>query len=167
MNNQIAIGRFGSPYGIKGWVKVISYTDPTEKILEYLPWYIFKDNNKTPIVKVNGKRHGNNLVIQIPQCKDRDEAKTYTNLEIYIDKEQLPAPEKDEYYWIDLVGLTVFNCEGENLGRVERLFDTGANDVLLVKDEQAKERLIPYIDHVIIKVDLENQKLTVDWDSSF
>lgn len=167
MENQVAVGRFGSPYGVKGWIKIISYTDPIERILDYLPWYIVRGNTKFLLTAVKGKIHGDNLIVQFKDCQDRDIAKTYTNLEIYIDREQLPPLSDDEYYWVDLIGLQVFNREEEKLGEVVHLFSTGSNDVLIVKDDTGKERYIPYLQNVILNVDLAKKKLTVDWDATF
>lgn len=167
MSKKIVVGRFGSPYGIKGWIKVISFTDPKTQILEYKPWYIQSGDTQKVIELINSKLHGNNLVAQIAQCFDRNEAATYTNLDILIERGQLPQLSNDEYYWVDLVGLIVLNLQQELLGKVEELFSTGSNDVLIVIDDSGKQRYIPYIDNVIIDVDLAARKLVVDWDASF
>lgn len=167
MNDQIIVGRFGSPYGIKGWVKIISFTDPIQKILEYSPWIIYQGTQQRQIVQIKGKLHANGLIGQVEQCHDRDEAKSYTNLDIYIDRAQLPKLTDEEYYWLDLIGLNVENCEQEALGQIVRLFETGSNDVLVVQDESGHERFIPYLDHVVKKVDLQNKRMIVDWDSTF
>lgn len=165
-SNQIILGKFGSPYGIKGWLKVISYTDPIENLLSYLPWTVIKAGEHLVIEKVKGKVHGKNLIVQFDSCLDRDIAQTYTNLEIYVKREQLPATSEDEYYWVDLIGLTVVNIAQENLGKITGLFSTGANDVIVANDDKA-ERYIPYIKDVIQEVDLKNKRIIVDWDPSF
>lgn len=165
--NELAVGRFGSPFGVKGWIKVISYTQPIEQILNYLPWYIFKDNTKQVLKNVKGQLHGKNLIVWLPQSLDRDIAKTYTNLEIYIDKAQLPSLSGEEYYWVDLVGLSVTNQEAIELGTIESLFTTGSNDVMVVKDSTGTERYIPYIEDVVLKVDIKNKTMRVDWDAEF
>jgi 16S rRNA processing protein RimM len=167
MHNWIILGKFGKPYGIKGWAKVISYTLPIVKILDYLPWFILHDDNVELIPTAKGKLHGDQLLVKLEQCHDRDSIKRYTNLDIHIQREQLPAPAENEIYWVDLIGLTILNKEGVNLGKVERVFDTGANDVLAVKDEHGKERYIPYIDNVILNVDLNDRTIHVDWDADF
>lgn len=167
MNDRVAVGRFGKPYGVHGWIKVISYTVPIQNILNYLPWHIAKGQENIIIDRVNGKLHGERLIVKLGQCHDPEEAKAYTNLEIFITRDQLPPLQKEEYYWIDLIGLTVINKEYENLGVVKRIFPTGSNDVLIVKDNSGKERYLPYTDSVIIEVNLEEKKLLVDWDSTF
>ena len=122
MAKQVVVGRFGSPYGIKGWIKVISFTDPIDHLLDYLPWTIIKDKNHIILEKVKGKVHGKNLVVQLERCHDREMAQTFTNLDIYIDRKQLPTLSNEEYYWIDLIGLKVINQEQQELGIVKNLF---------------------------------------------
>lgn len=167
MNDTVAVGRFGSPFGVRGWIKVISFTDPIEQILTYSPWYIYKDNSWLVLDKVKGKAHGNHLVVHLNGSHDRDIAKTYTNLEIVIERQQLPALPPEEYYWVDLIGLAVVNLQGILFGKVDHLFGTGSNDVLVVEDANQKERYIPYTHQVIIDVDLPNKKIVVDWDPDF
>lgn len=161
---KIVVGRFGSPYGVKGWVKVISFTDPPAKILGYEPWVIVKSGISQSVSPVQGRMQGGNVVVQLDGCNDRDEAKTYTNIDILIEREQLPDLPNDEFYWVDLVGLTVFNTTNEMLGKVDHLFATGSNDVLVTKDESGKTHNIPYLDHVIMEVDLKGGRIIVDWD---
>jgi 16S rRNA processing protein RimM len=167
MHKRIALGRFGRPHGIKGWIKVISYTNPIERILEYKPWHIVKHEEKYLLEKIIGNVQGNHLVVQIDPSLDRDSVRSYTNLEIYVERTQLPLLPEEEYYWVDLIGLTVINCEKENLGDVERLFNTGSNDILVVKEKNGKERYIPYIEGTILNVDLLKKEMIVDWDSTF
>jgi 16S rRNA processing protein RimM len=164
---QVAVGRFGSPHGVLGELKVISFTNPTENILNYLPWFIFKQGQKVVIETIHGRKHGQNLVVRLDQSNNRDIAKTYTNLEIYIDRAQLPPPSEDEFYWIDLMGLKVLNKNQQALGVVDNILATGANEVLVVKGLDGRDHYIPYIDGVIIKVDLNDQVLLVDWDITF
>ncbi len=167
MLDKVAVGRFGSPFGVRGWIKVISYTQPVEQIFNYLPWYIFKGDRKQKITEINGQLHGKNLIVQLEQSQDRENAKTFTNLEIYIDRGQLPSLSNEEYYWIDLVGLSVINKEAIDLGRITSLFATGSNDVMVVKADDGKERYIPYLTDVILEVDLERKIIKVDWDADF
>lgn len=166
MSGKIAVGRFGSPFGIKGWIKVISYTDPIEQILQYVPWYLDKDPKKV-LKNVKGQLHGKQLIVHLNDCHDRDQAKAYTNLEIYINREQLPSLSEEEYYWHDLLGLEVINQQNILFGKIKNIFATGSNDVLVVEDENGKERYLPYIEGVIIKVDLQKKQLSVDWDADF
>jgi 16S rRNA processing protein RimM len=164
---KVVVGRFGSPYGIKGWIKVISYTDPIENILSYLPWFIVKDRVSSALEKVVGKRHGKALIVKLDFCDSPEVARTFTNIDIAVDRNQLPALPEEEYYWIDLIGLNVLNQQDEDLGSVERLFETGSNDVLVVTDANGKKHYIPYTADVIVKVDLDEKIMRVDWDASF
>jgi len=165
LNKPLVIGRIGSPYGVQGWLKVTSYTDPPENILSYQPWYInFKGQWQELPVNQTQLRH-KDILIQIDGYADRDQARIFTGIEIVIERNQLPSLSEDEYYWADLEGLTVITIQGQILGTVSELFSTGSNDVLVVKGE--KKRLIPYLTDVILKVDLINKTIQVDWDPEF
>jgi 16S rRNA processing protein RimM len=163
---------------VKGWVKVFSYTDPMESIVDYNPWYVRPQNrSRLPWKKVRieaGKRHAKTVIAKLEDCNDRDEAQSYTGSEIAIVPEQLEELSgKDEYYWRELTGLRVINQQDFELGTVEHLMETGANDVLVVVAEEGpeklkKERLIPWILHdVVLAVELEQGILRVDWDPDF
>ncbi|KPJ67386.1 MAG: hypothetical protein AMJ43_03755 [Coxiella sp. DG_40] len=162
MQNKIIIGRFGSTYGIKGWIKIISFTDPKVKILQYQPWWIKKNQQWQQIDIEDSKCHGKNIIVKLHDIDNCDQAKTYTNIDINIQHDQLPKLPKDEYYWSDLEGLTVLDKSGKKLGIVDHLIETGSNDVLVIKN--GKQHLIPYIDNVIIKVDLKKKIIKVDWE---
>ena len=180
----VIVGRIVGVYGIKGWVKIFSYTDPMEAIVDYNPWYIRAENRKNaPWTKIKlkaGKRHAKTVIAKLEGCNDCDTAMTYIGNEISIKLEQLEDLEgTDEYYWRDLIGLQVINQQKELLGTVSQLMETGANDVLVVIDESGagsdtdgekkpKEHLIPWTMHnAIIAVDLEQGVIEVDWDADF
>ncbi|MCW9052407.1 MAG: ribosome maturation factor RimM [Motiliproteus sp.] len=168
----VTIGRITSLYGVRGWVKIYSHTEPMENILSYSPWYL-KHNNQWLTVKVDqGKRHGKGLVAKLVDCDDRDDAKLYCGLDIYIDHQQLPNLKSDEYYWHQLEKLNVVTESNVVLGRVEYLIATGSNDVLVVKGTKEsidkRERLIPYLpDQVVKEINLEAGTIRVDWDPEF
>jgi len=162
----IVVGKISAPYGVKGWVKVFSYTDPMDNILQYQPWFIRRKDGWKSIEVEGGRIHGKTVVAQITGVDNRDDAEQLKGLEIAVLREQLPEPEADEFYWIDLIGLEVINQQGIVLGVVDHLLETGANDVLVIKGE--KERLVPYVlDEFIKEVDLKNKKILVDWDADF
>ncbi|MCW5588362.1 MAG: ribosome maturation factor RimM [Legionellales bacterium] len=166
--DPVIVGRFGAAYGIKGWVHVQSFTDPLDNILNYFPWHIQRQGQWQEIAIANAKLHGTGLVVQVAGCNDRDLARLYTNNLIAIDFKQLPDLSNDEYYWEELLNLTVVNLEQIVLGKVTQILATGANDVLVVKDNQQKERLIPFtMGQAIKQVDLNSQIITVDWDADF
>ena len=162
----LVMGRLASPYGVKGWLHVTSYTELPESLLGYLPWYLRRRNDWETIELVSGRVHGKGLVVQLKGCVDRDEAAVLTGTEIGIYRSQLPEAAADEFYWSDLVGMQVITQDARTLGRLDHLFETGANDVMVVKGDQ--EYLVPYIEgQVVQSVDLEAGVITVDWDPDF
>lgn len=174
--HYIEVGHIGSAYGIKGWVKIISYTQPKSNIIEYSPWYLkTRDSNKSEqyqLVKVEQIRnHGKGIVALLPNCKDRTNAEKLKNTEIAILAQQLPERANDEYYWHDLIGLKVTTTTEIALGKITDLIETGANDVLIVEAvvaDKIKSRLIPFIrPDVVTKIDLKAQLIVVDWDPDF
>lgn len=164
MNQKIVVGRFASPYSVHGWIKVISFTDPPAKILDYQGWCINK-GGWLELAITERKLHGKHIIVKIKDCDTPEQAKTYTNIDIAINRDQLSELPPGEYYWAELEGLTVVNVENINFGKVDHVFSTGANDVLVVKGE--KQRLIPYIKNVVKQVDLEKKNIIVDWDAEF
>ncbi|NEX21174.1 ribosome maturation factor RimM [Thiorhodococcus mannitoliphagus] len=161
---RIVLGRVSGVYGVKGWVKIFSETDPREGILKYQPWLLGPDAK--PWRFAEGKRHGKGVVARLENCEDRDQAAMFVGQEIAIDRRQLPPASPDEFYWIDLEGLEVITVTEVALGRVSHLFSTGANDVMVVKGE--RERLIPFDwGEVVREVDFERGRIQVDWDPEF
>lgn len=160
-------GEVSGVFGVKGLVKIFSFTEPRENILRYSPW-ILQKNNQTREVKVTGgQRQGNTVVAELEGIADRDAALALMGWKILISKQQLPKPKPGEYYWADLVGLAVKTQEGIHLGVVEHLLETGANDVLVVVDGE-NERLIPFLQqHTVLNIDLDAGLMVVDWDPDF
>jgi 16S rRNA processing protein RimM len=165
-NRFIVIGKISTPHGVKGWVKVFSYTDPLDNILHYQPWLIRRNEGWRSVKVKDGRIQGKTIVAQIEGIDDRDSAEQLKGFEIAVKREQLPEAEAGEFYWIDLIGLQVINRQGIVLGTVDHLMETGANDVLVVQGE--KEHLVPFVpDEFIKEVDLKNKKILVDWDADF
>ena len=171
----LAIGRISAVYGLKGWVKIFSFTEPKEQIFSYKPWLIKKVDSRNPLQPfevVSVKVHGKGLIALPKDCQDRDQAQLYVGYEIWTDSGQLPSLEEGEYYWRQLEGLQVINEAGQFLGRVDHLLETGANDVLVVKADKGsiddRERLIPYVEPQYIRaVDLPQGKILVNWDAEY
>ena len=161
------MGHVTGPYGVLGWIKVTPYTEYIDGLLDYPEWWLGKGDGEWRKFRVlAGEVHGSILLASLEQYTDRTSAMRLKGLRIAIPRSQFPAlPESGEegYYWSDLIGLTVMNVQGEELGRVAGLLETGANDVLQVQSMEGPERLIPFIDHVIVKVDFEVSRITVDW----
>lgn len=171
----VIIGRLSAVYGIKGWLKVYSYTEPLENLLGYRQCQIQRNGVWQPLAIAEGRQHGKGLVVRLSGIDDRDQAAALVGCDIAVPTSELPALAADEYYWRQLEGLRVLVDHPERgqlaLGTVDHLLETGANDVLVVKgDEHSiddRERLIPYLDHVVLDIDLAGQTMRVDWDPDF
>ncbi len=166
-SDYINAGQISGVFGVKGSVKVFSYTDPRENILRYSPWLLKKNDQTRQFKVVSGQRQGLNVVAYLEGIQDRDQAFDLIGWDILINKSQLPKPGKDEYYWLDLIGLDVKNLQDEYLGKVDHLLETGANDVLVVLDGET-ERLIPFLQSTtVLNIDLQAGIMIVDWDADF
>lgn len=167
----VTVGRIVGLFGTQGWVKVYSYTRPPEAILQYDPWLIRSEGGWQSHRLQGGRRQGKGLVAHLEHCSTREEANQWIGTDIAVPLERLPALPKGEYYWVQLEGLRVVNLENETLGVVSHLFETGANDVMVVVPQtssaqdpaRAKHRLIPYVAEVVKEVDLEGGVVRVDW----
>jgi 16S rRNA processing protein RimM len=164
----LLLGRIVGLFGVDGWVKVESYTEPRNRLFRYRPWLLKRvDGGETESSGVRGREHGKGLVAKLPDVDDRDAAAALVGTEIWIPRSALPKPKRGEYYWADLEGLDAVTVEGVGLGRVSHLFATGANDVLVVRDGE-RERLIPFVlERFVKEVDLDARRIVVDWDPEF
>lgn len=167
----IVLGKIVSVHGIRGALKVYSFTDPIDNILDYKSWILRREHELITAKLQNGRLQGKVLVVQLDDLADREQARTYIGFEICIPRRELPSLEADEYYWHQLQGLKVITQQGQLLGLVDHLLETGANDVLVVKpcvgSIDDKERLLPYIGQCVLSVDLQTGELRVDWDAEF
>lgn len=166
--NFVVVGQLGSPHGIDGRMRMHSYTEPVENVLSYQPWFVQKKGaslwEKIHCKKV--EHHAKGFVVFLDGITDRNAAMIYTLATIAVSRDHLPDLPEDEYYWSDLEGLDVKTPEGVLLGKVDHLFETGSNDVLVVKGE--KEHLIPYLKgDTIIHIDIPNTTILVNWDPDF
>ena len=164
--NWVEVGQIAAPYGVRGWFKVNSFTEPRNNILDYGPWHLVQDGAVKLTAAAKGKLQGKSLIAQIDGVNDRDAADDLRGTSILVDRENFAPTHSGEYYWRDLVGLQVSTEEGLNLGTVDSLMETGANDVLIVQGD--RRRLIPFVnDDVIISVDLAAGNIVVAWDPEF
>ncbi|MDH5256487.1 MAG: ribosome maturation factor RimM [Gammaproteobacteria bacterium] len=164
---EIALGVINGVYGIKGWVKVYSSTDPIENILKYKTWRLKQKNQEVVVTLADGRRHGKGIVAKFEGYDDRNRAETLIKAEINVLADELPELPEGEYYWRDLIGLDVINMEGKSYGRIDHMMPTVANDVMVVKDDDV-ERLIPFVQGVyVIKIDLDANIAQVDWPEDF
>lgn len=163
----VIIGRVGAVHGVKGAVKVHSFTEPKEQILDYHPWLIHHNHQWQALKVLSTHWHGQFLLVQFENFSDRDEVRLLTNADIAVSRSQLAPLAENEYYWRDLIGLTVYTPDGTLLGVVDSLLETGANDVLVVKNDK-KEHLIPYLlGQFIQEINLEEKRIIADWDPEF
>lgn len=163
----VTLGRITGVHGIQGWVKVRSETSPRVGIVEYSPWYLDQAGRRAAWQVNAGRQQGKAIVAKLAGCNDRNSAEALVGAVIQIRRQQLPATTAPgEYYWADLVGLQVETMDGIGLGTIDRLFETGANDVFVVVGE--RERLLPYLwQQVVREIDLEAGVMRVDWDPEF
>lgn len=160
---MIVMGRVASAHGIKGWVKIQPYTEYLDSLLEYKTWWIGSERGEWREVKVlECEAHHKTLVALLPNCPDRNASEKFKGLLIAVPRDKLPKQADDEYYWADLIGMSVVNESDEQLGVVANLLETGANQVLCVVAGD-HEILIPFVATAIKKVDIQNKVIRVDW----
>ena len=164
--DRVLVGQVSGLFGVKGWVKVFSYTQPRENIIQYNPWLINIEQDWQDVQVEQAKKHGKGIIAHLQGYDDLETSRLLIGCDIALYRQQLPELEAGDYYWSDLIGLRVLNLDGVDLGQVERLIETGANDVLVVQGE--RERLIPYLkDQVIKQINLDDKVIQVDWDPEF
>ncbi len=163
----LEIGEIKAAYGIKGWVKIFSHTRPVEQIFTYSIWHVGNSGNWQKMELQDSQQRSNHgLVAKLKNINDRDAAVSLAGNKIAIDKIVLAALEDGEYYWSQLIGLEVINLKSEKLGRIVEILETGANDVLVVKNEQT-ERLIPYAESIVHQVRMDSGQMLVDWETDY
>ncbi|MEO5574272.1 MAG: ribosome maturation factor RimM [Gammaproteobacteria bacterium] len=166
----VVVGRVAGLYGLKGWVKIVSYTEPRDNILSYRPWHIavMRNGEKSwqALPNVQARIHGKGIVAQLEMDDGPNTAGRWLDKEIAINRTQLPRLAHGDYYWSELLGCKVLTLDGIDLGTLDHFFSTGANDVMVVVGE--RERLIPYIKgSVVHSIDLAGKIMRVDWDADF
>ena len=158
-------GHIIGAFGVRGQVKVFSHTSPRENIVTYNPWVV-EHRGMRKTLQVTGSRQGKNVIARLEDVVSRDQAEELTGAQIYIHRDQLAVLEEGEFYWSQLEGLQVVSDHGESFGTIDHMLETGANDVMVVQGD--RERLIPFVmDEVVVKVDLENQQVVVDWEADY
>ena len=168
MGRLVIMGKIAAPYGVLGWVKVLPDTEAVDGLLQYATWQVGREDDWQSYVPVNAKVHNDVLLVKLRGVDDRDAAFSLKGKLVAVPRDELPIPGKDEYYWSDLIGLNVKNLQEIDFGEVTDVFETGANDVLVVTDKVTKqERLIPFVGQVVLNVDLDAKRIQVDWDADF
>ncbi len=163
---KLIVGKINGLYGVQGWVKVYSHTDPIENIFRYQPWWLkCQDGQWHPVKVLRHRTHlgGKALVAQLEGIHDREQARALMGCEIAIDRDQLP-PAEDGYYWADLIGCDVYDQQGAHLGRVVNMIETGAHDVMRIQGN-GQQHLIPLVEgHYVTAVDIPGKRIDVDWE---
>jgi 16S rRNA processing protein RimM len=181
-SNMVVMGRIVAPYGVFGWLKIVPDTEAFDGLFDYDTWWLGKGDDWREMVVEKAKTHNDVLVVKLKGIDDRDAALACKGKQIAVPREQLPEVEEDEYYWSDLIGVRVKNKQGVDFGLIVDVFETGANDVIAVRadavkqeasadkavtKEKPQERLVPFIDAVVLEVDIAAKTMLVDWDADF
>lgn len=148
-------------------MRVFSYTEPREAVLQYKGLLLGRNGDWQSINVVEGQRHGKSVILRLEGFDDRDRATSLIGTEIGVSRDELPKPDDGHYYWSDLTGLTVVRRDGTELGTIKEMLETGAHDVMVVqsKKEGEQERLIPFVNNeIVINVDLDAKRVDVDWE---
>lgn len=175
----VVVGRIGAPYGVQGWVRVNSFTEPAGNLADYQPWLLEINDGWRTQHPVEIKLHKQGYVARFAEIRDRNQAARLSGKHVAVARSQLPGLAPGEYYWRDLEGVAVWN-RGVQLGVVDHLIDTGANPVLVilgngvgngvgngegngVGSKETAETLIPFVDEFVVQVDLTAGRIDVDW----
>jgi 16S rRNA processing protein RimM len=165
-DNWVSVGHISGVYGVRGWVKVHSYTEPRDNIVRFTEWRLAQPGSSWSVALEDGRSHGKSVLAKLDGIDDRDRAAELIGAQISVERAALPPCEPGEYYWADLEGLAVRSEAGEWLGTVDHLLATGAHDVLVMREDA--RRMIPFVmDKVVRDVDLERGVIVVSWDASF
>ncbi len=172
----VVVGRLTQPYGLQGWIKVHSFTEPKENLLGYRNCQMLYQGKWQAAVVEAGKEHGKGLIVKLKGVESPEQARLYSGSDLAVPLTELPPLPDDEIYWRQLEGLRVIVDDPQRgellLGRIDHLFETGANDVIVVKACEGsiddRERLLPYLlERVVLAIDLPAGTMKVDWDPDF
>lgn len=181
--DAVEVGRVADAWGVKGWIKVQPFSSEPDALLAARRWFLKPADTPAvprpaaasarplpPLLTVQGaRRHGDVVVAGAAEVPDRNAAEALKGARIFVSRADFPQSGEDEYYWVDLIGLEVVNRQGERLGEVADLIDTGPHTVLRIVDPSAEggERLVPFVDAYVDRVDLAERRITVDWGLDF
>ena len=164
-NTWLTVGQIGRAYGLKGWVKIHSYTDPCTNLMHYQPWHRQTPEGFQPLPLTDCQPHGHALIAHFAGIDTPEATRSLVNVKISILRSQLPPLAINDYYWTDLEGLNVYNLQQHYFGQVKYLFETGANDVMVVSQKNHAELFIPFVmPHIVKQVNIAEKKIIVDWE---
>lgn len=165
------MGRISAPFGVKGWVRVQPFTEAADGLKRYAAWWLNTAGGWRECAVQQVEAHGADVVVKLAGCDDRDAAAALKGTGVAVSRADFPAAQQGEYYWADLVGLKVENSEGLELGIVTSMLETGANAVMVIRNEgqglAGEERLIPFIAEVVKRVDVAARMIEVEWGADY
>ncbi len=170
--DAIEVARVIDAWGIKGWIRVQPHAKDPQALFSSRRWFLRRSEAEAarpaaplpPYLRiVEAREHGDQVIASVRDITDRDQAATLRGARIFVARSSFPTAEKDEYYWVDLIGLGVINRAGDRLGEVTGLIDNGAHSVLQVRAADSAERLIPFVAAYIDSVDMPSRLIRVDW----
>ena len=166
----VEVGQVSGAYGIRGELRIRPYSAEADVLLRVRDWWIgLPEWHEVAVLQA--RRHGGEVVARLKGIADRDAADALRGAVVRVPRSCFPTPEKGEYYWVDLIGLAVYNMQGEYLGAVGGLMDNGIHPVLQVEtdvpDGGKKVRLIPFVNRYVGEIDRENGKMVVDWELDY
>jgi len=170
---RILLGHITGVSGLQGWVKVHSDTSPRSNIVAYKSWQLEQSGQWAEVKVLGGRPQGKTIVAQLEGVSTPEQASELIGARIAVSRSALPQLEPGEYYWADLTGMHVRTVDGKDIGPVNRLFETGANDVVVISDHRVEQQgcnevLVPWlVPDVITDVDVKNRVITIDWDPDF
>jgi 16S rRNA processing protein RimM len=157
----VVLGRVGAPFGVQGWVKVSSYTEPARGIADYPAWTLVQGDKTLTVAVLESKLAGRGVAVKLAGIESIDAARALTGAEVQVDRAELPVVAPGEFYLHDLLGLQAVNREGQSLGKVDSFLELPAHPVVVLRGE--RERLVPLVPDRIVEVNLEAGRITLDW----
>ena len=160
--HAVVLGRIGAPFGVQGWVKVTSYTEPAAGIADYAHWALVRDGERRSVRVLDSKRAGQSIAVRLEGVDSREAAQALTGFEVQVDRSELPPTAPNEHYLHDLVGLEAVNRDGVPLGRIDGFLELPAHPVAVLRGDE-RERLVPVVRDRLVAVDLAAGRVTFDW----
>lgn len=157
----VVLGKIGSAFGVQGWVRITSYTDPPDNILDYEVWYLHRAGQWQVAEVEDGRMTAKGVQVKLAGIDTPEEARLQVGIEIGVPRSELPPTAPGEYYWNDLEGLEAVTPQGESLGRVDHFRTTPGGDVVVIRGD--REHWIPFVKDRIVKVDLDARRIVLDW----
>jgi 16S rRNA processing protein RimM len=157
----VVLGKIGGAFGVQGWVRITSYTDPPDNILDYEHWYLGRAGQWQEVEVEDGRMTAKGVQAKLVGIESPEDARLQVGIEIAVPRSELPPTAPGEYYWSDLEGLEALTPTGESLGRVDHFRSTPGGDIAVIRG--AKEHWIPFVKDRIVKVDLDARRIVFDW----